>query len=83
MIAGEIAVSFRDEGPGIAPDNLPRVFDAFFTTKPPGQGTGLGLAIAQGIVAEHGGRIEVDSQLGAGTTFTVLLPVTPEESATP
>jgi two-component system NtrC family sensor kinase len=51
------------------------VFDPFFTTKPPGQGTGLGLAIAQGFVADHDGRFEVDSRVGAGATFRVILPV--------
>jgi signal transduction histidine kinase len=70
----EVHVEFQDEGPGIAPDVLARIFDPFFTTKPPGQGTGLGLAIAQSIVADHGGRIEVDSRLGTGTTFRVVLP---------
>jgi signal transduction histidine kinase len=59
---------------------LPRVFDPFFTTKPPGQGTGLGLAIAQGIVADHEGRIEVDTRMGAGATFRVILPLHPGEA---
>jgi PAS domain S-box-containing protein len=72
---GEVEVVFSDEGPGIPADILPRVFDPFFTTKPPGQGTGLGLAIAQGIVADHGGRIEVSSPPGGGATFRVILPV--------
>lgn len=71
----EVEIAFVDEGPGIAPDVLPRVFDPFFTTKPPGQGTGLGLAIAQGIVVDHGGRIEVGSREGNGATFRVILPV--------
>jgi len=73
--AKEVEIAFRDEGPGIPEHILPRVFDPFFTTKPPGQGTGLGLAIAQGIVADHDGRFEVDSRAGAGTTFRVILPV--------
>lgn len=77
--AREIEVAFADEGPGIPDHVLPRVFDPFFTTKPPGQGTGLGLAIAQGIVADHEGRIEVDTRLDRGTTFRVILPVHPGE----
>jgi two-component system, NtrC family, sensor kinase len=71
---GEVHVDFADEGPGISEEVLARIFDPFFTTKPPGQGTGLGLAIAQSIVADHGGRIEVESRLAAGTVFRVVLP---------
>ncbi|MBI1846018.1 MAG: GAF domain-containing protein [Candidatus Rokubacteria bacterium] len=71
---GEVEVEFEDEGPGIPDDVLPRIFDPFFTTKPPGQGTGLGLAIAQGIVTDHGGRIEVTSRVGKGSVFRVVLP---------
>ncbi|MBI2216069.1 MAG: cofactor assembly of complex C subunit B [Candidatus Rokubacteria bacterium] len=70
----EVEVEFDDEGPGIPDEVLARIFDPFFTTKPPGQGTGLGLAIAQGIVADHGGRIEVTSRPGKGTVFRVVLP---------
>ncbi len=70
----EIEVEFEDEGPGIADEVLGRIFDPFFTTKPPGQGTGLGLAIAQGIVTDHGGRIEVTSRVGKGSIFRVVLP---------
>ena len=77
----EVEIVFEDQGPGIPEDVLPRVFDPFFTTKPPGQGTGLGLAIAQGIVADHGGRIEVISRVGAGATFRVILPAAPEGPA--
>ena len=79
--AREVEIAFTDEGPGIPDDILPRVFDPFFTTKPPGQGTGLGLAIAQGFVADHDGRFEVDSRMGVGTTFRVILPVAPGEAA--
>jgi GAF domain-containing protein/anti-sigma regulatory factor (Ser/Thr protein kinase) len=71
---GEAEVEFEDEGPGIPDENLARIFDPFFTTKPPGQGTGLGLAIAQGIVTDHGGRIEVTSRPGKGSVFRVVLP---------
>ncbi|MGH7399165.1 MAG: GAF domain-containing protein, partial [Candidatus Rokuibacteriota bacterium] len=79
--AREVDVAFTDEGPGIPEHILPRVFDPFFTTKPPGQGTGLGLAIAQGFVADHDGRFEVDSRVGAGATFRVILPVGPSEAS--
>ena len=74
--AKEVEIAFIDQGPGIPEHILPRVFDPFFTTKPPGQGTGLGLAIAQGFVADHDGRFEVESRVGTGTTFRVILPVT-------
>ncbi len=72
---GEVEVEFEDEGPGVPEEILPRIFDPFFTTKPPSQGTGLGLAIAQGIVADHGGRIEVTSRAGKGSLFRVVLPL--------
>ena len=64
-----------DDGVGIAPENLPRIFEPHFTTKPPGEGTGLGLSIAWGIVSDHRGRIEVDSRPGAGARFTTFLPL--------
>lgn len=71
--AGEgVAVAIADTGPGIAPDHLPRIFDPFFSTKE--KGTGLGLSVAYGIVQRHGGRIEVQSRPGEGTTMTVWLP---------
>ncbi len=70
-----VAVDVADDGQGIPADVLPKIFDPFFTTKPVGQGTGLGLAISYKIVENHGGRIEVQSRPGAGTRFTVLLPV--------
>jgi two-component system NtrC family sensor kinase len=79
--AREVEIAFVDDGPGIPDHILPRVFDPFFTTKPPGQGTGLGLAIAQGIVADHDGRIEANSRVGHGATFRVILPVHPGEAA--
>jgi len=63
-----------DEGSGIARTELPKIFEPFFTTKPPGRGTGLGLSVCYSIIANHGGRIEVDSAPGAGSTFRILLP---------
>ncbi|HEU4371198.1 MAG TPA: GAF domain-containing protein [Methylomirabilota bacterium] len=70
----EIEVEFEDEGPGIPEELVPRIWDPFFTTKPPGQGTGLGLAIAQGIVTDHGGRIEMQTHVGKGSIFRVVMP---------
>lgn len=68
-------IEVEDNGCGIAPENLSRLFDPFFTTKPVGKGTGLGLSLSYGIVQKHGGRIDVDSELGRGTRFRVTLPV--------
>ncbi len=65
----------EDDGPGIPAENLPRIFEPFFTTRQIGEGTGLGLAVAHGIVRGHGGRIEVRSRVGSGTTFRVVLPL--------
>jgi signal transduction histidine kinase/CheY-like chemotaxis protein len=67
-------IAFEDTGPGIPPDNLSRIFDPFFTTKPEVSGTGLGLSVSLGIVQSHGGTIEVQSEVGRGSTFSVLLP---------
>ena len=75
---GRLAVEIRDTGCGIAPENLTRIFDPFYTTKPPGVGTGLGLAICHSIVAAHGGEIEVESVPGRGSTFRVVLPAADE-----
>ncbi len=69
----ELVVTITDNGTGITPKDLPHIFEPFYTTKP--TGTGLGLAVAQGIVKEHGGRIEVESQPGQGTTMRFYLPV--------
>jgi signal transduction histidine kinase len=70
-----VQVRIQDNGVGIAPENLGRIFDPFFTTKPVGSGTGLGLYLAYGIVSKHGGRINVISEPGKGTAFTVVLPL--------
>jgi len=74
-----VTVRIQDNGIGIAPYNLGRIFDPFFTTKPVGSGTGLGLYLAYGIVNKHGGRINVISEPGKGTAFTVHLPLRPAE----
>lgn len=76
--AGEVVVSFTDTGPGILPEHKYKIFDPFFSTKEVGHGTGLGLAICYGIVEKHGGRIEVDSEVGKGATFRVVLPAIEE-----
>lgn len=68
-------ITVEDHGTGIRPDHLEVLFEPFFTTKPIGQGTGLGLPIARAIVEEHGGWIEVDSEVGAGSTFRICLPM--------
>lgn len=73
--AGEVRISIADTGPGIPESSLERLFDPFFTTKPVGKGTGLGLSICYGIINKMGGRIDVESQMGKGTTFHVVLPV--------
>jgi two-component system, cell cycle sensor histidine kinase and response regulator CckA len=71
---GDVVVEVADTGSGIEPQLLPHIFDPFFTTKPIGEGTGLGLAVSCRIVADHGGRIEVDSEPGRGSVFRVVLP---------
>jgi len=70
-----VEVSIGDMGPGIAAEHLEHIFDPFFTTKPVGDGTGLGLSISFSIVERHSGRIEVETEVGKGTTFKVVLPV--------
>lgn len=68
-------VEFINTGRGIAAEHLKRIFEPFFTTKPIGKGTGLGLSISYNIVSRHGGRIEVQSEVGCGTIFCVRLPI--------
>lgn len=71
----QIELQVRDDGVGIPPEILPRIFDPFTTTKEVGKGVGLGLAVSKGIVERHGGHIEVSSELGVGTTFRIILPL--------
>ncbi len=77
-----IRICFRDNGQGIAKENLEKIFDPFFTTREAGQGTGLGLSICHGIITEHGGRIWVESQPGKGATFIVELPIVLQKKRT-
>ena len=72
--ADEVWLEVADNGSGIPTETLKRIFEPFFTTKPIGQGTGLGLSLSYGIVQKHSGRIEVQSTVGEGTTFRVILP---------
>jgi two-component system NtrC family sensor kinase len=74
---GNVLVEVTDTGVGISPEHLTKIFDPFFTTKELGHGTGLGLAVCYGIVTEHGGRLDVQSTIGVGTTFTISIPSAP------
>jgi signal transduction histidine kinase len=77
---GRVMISFRDTGYGIPPENMEKLFTPFFTTKDEVKGVGLGLAISHGIIERHGGSIEVESEVGKGSTFTIILPAYIEES---
>ena len=76
-------VQVSDTGKGIAQGHMKRLFEPFFTTKAPGEGTGLGLNLARKIVLSHGGAIEVASELGVGSTFTVRLPAVDQDARGP
>ncbi|HEX6187538.1 MAG TPA: PAS domain S-box protein [Pyrinomonadaceae bacterium] len=78
--AAAVALEFADSGKGISPENLKRIWDPFFTTKPEGKGTGLGLAICRRIVEQHGGTVEIRSQPGRGTTVRMVFPATNNET---
>ncbi len=73
-----VSATFQDDGPGIPAENLPNIFDPFYTTKRPGRGTGLGLSICKAVLREHGGNIEAASAPGGGALFTVTLPIAAE-----
>lgn len=76
-----VVIEFIDNGIGISEENLRKVFDPFYTTKPVGEGTGLGMSIAYKVVTSHGGAMDVESALGKGTTFRIILPVSQEKEA--
>ena len=76
LVGETVRIAIADDGPGIAPEVMPRIFEPFFTTKPKGQGTGLGLGIVRNIVQRHHGAIDCQSRPGQ-TIFTVTLPITP------
>jgi C4-dicarboxylate-specific signal transduction histidine kinase len=81
-----VRVEVADNGPGIPPEDLPRIFNPFFTTKAPGEGRGLGLSVADGIIAEHGGRLRADNQPEGGAVFVIELPIgnsTPHAASSP
>jgi CheY-like chemotaxis protein len=79
-IGDRIRISFSDNGTGIAHENIKKLFQPFFTTKPVGEGTGLGLSLSRSIITEHGGTIHAESELNKGATFIVELPITQDNS---
>lgn len=80
-VGGRMAITVQDDGVGIRPEALPKIFDPFYTTKRPGGGTGLGLSICLSIVREHGGNIEAEALPGGGSAFTIYLPIACETAA--
>ncbi|MGB5105680.1 MAG: ATP-binding protein [Candidatus Zixiibacteriota bacterium] len=76
--SGAVEISFTDTGVGIPEENRNKIFEPFFTTKKVGEGTGLGLSVSYGIIRDHGGDIKLESSVGAGSTFTVVLPIVRE-----
>ena len=81
MVESGVRIEVADDGPGIPPEHLPRIFNPFFTTKQPGDGRGLGLSVAHSIVTEHGGRIWAENRPGGGALFTIDLPIGEPEPA--
>jgi signal transduction histidine kinase len=79
----QVEIEIEDNGCGIPPHEIDKIYDPFFTTKPIGQGTGQGLAIARAVVDKHGGKVEVTSRVGYGTTFAITLPVLGREGTGP
>ena len=73
--ANSVCIQVQDTGTGISREDLPKIFDPFFSTKEVGHGTGLGLSVSSRIVKRHGGRIDVESEPGKGSTFTIFLPI--------
>ncbi len=72
---GMLVISVADTGAGISEENKRKIFEPFFTTKEKGKGTGLGLAMTYGVIQRHGGLINVESEIGQGTKFTIKLPL--------
>ncbi|MCG7532052.1 ATP-binding protein [Psychrobium sp. MM17-31] len=70
-----VIIKVQDNGKGMSPQVLKKIFDPFYTTKPVGVGTGLGLSVSFGIIDKHGGKISAHSEEGQGTTFTIVLPI--------
>ena len=71
----EAYIAIQDDGPGLDPDQIPHLFEPFYSTKPPGEGTGLGLYIAYGIVSEHGGSLQAANRKGGGAELSMTLPL--------
>jgi len=83
VVEQRVRITFQDDGPGISEENLAKIFNPFFTTKPVGKGTGLGLSLSYGIIQEHNGSITAASKLGHGTTFIIELPITDQSEHSP
>ena len=83
VVAGQPEVVIHDTGRGIAPEHLSHIFDPFYTTRHRDGGTGLGLSLTHGIITEHGGTVDITSQVGHGTTVTLRLPVAPGAGGPP